>query len=63
MTVCNITPKDVLVASPLTNEVRFCELCDNPTMWDYCGIAEEDVCLVCHDGDVFDGWGFSGYHE
>lgn len=65
MIKCDIDVQDAIIATPNTHEVRFCELCDNATMWAFCAPAGEDVCLICHDGDVFHmgGWGFENYHD
>ena len=65
MIKCDIGVQDAIIATPLTNEVRFCEICDNATLWAWCAPADQDVCLICHDADVFHmgGWGFENYHD
>ncbi len=61
--MCSILPTEALSASALTHEVRLCDLCENPTLWSDCSVAGESVCVICHHADVYDGWGFNGYHE
>ena len=54
---CSIAENEELTASVLTHGYEICELCDNPTPFARCGVALEDVCVICHNAYI------NEYHE